>query len=44
MVESLHFDDYVNKATLLAWEEKEKREQAAERAANSAPVATRTGR
>jgi hypothetical protein len=44
MVESLHFDDYVNKATLLAWEEKAAREQAAEQAAKPGPVATRTSR
>jgi hypothetical protein len=44
MVESLHFDDYVNKATLIAWEEKAAREQAAEQAAKSASVASGTGR
>jgi hypothetical protein len=31
-VQQLHFFDYVNKETLLAWEEKERRDRVAERA------------
>jgi len=30
-VQPLYFFDYVNKETLLAWEEKERRDRAAER-------------
>jgi hypothetical protein len=42
VVEPLHFNDYVDRATLIAWEEKAAREQAARPAATS--VATREGR
>jgi hypothetical protein len=37
-VVNLSFDDYVNRATLLAWEEKEARERAAAQADKPAPA------
>ena len=44
VIESLDFYDYVNDATLLAWEEKSARESAAAKEDSPAPIASKEAR
>ena len=44
MIQSLYFFDYVDDATLLAWEEKSARESAAAKEDSPAPIASKEAR